>query len=189
MKCSLSCIFLGVVLVDGCVSRPPGRDASRPVFGGNHESRFVIATDRELGLHELAKMAKVIGPYRQLTQAEVRQIKARLRRWIDDLVMDEEKDIEEEQRRTPERRQLSKPEIHGVAMTRVLARLGKDLALPVVTSDNRSVVAFGSIQDETVEVTSTAYEIDTPPAQLKPGSEVTQLDGTKATLIDDTKKR
>ena len=159
------------------------------MFGGTHEARFQIVTDRELDLHELAKIAKVIGPYRQLTQAEVRQIETRLRRFVDDLVVEEEKRIEAQQRRTPPRRPLSKTEIHAEAKSRVLSRLGKDLALPLLTSDNRSVVAFGSIQGEAVEVTSTAYEIDKPASRIKPGGEVTKLDGTKAMLIDNTAKR
>jgi hypothetical protein len=78
-------------------------------------------------------------------------------------------------------------EVQATARERVLARLGKDLALPVLTTDNRSVVAFSKMDGEQFQVTTKAYEINVAASQLRSGAKVTALNGQPSTVVGQPK--
>ena len=71
----------------------------------------------------------------------------------------------------------------GAARQRVAERMGRILALPILTSETQSAVAFGKITDSALELTPTAYQVDTPVAGIAPGGEIHTADGQKATLV------
>ena len=208
-------LFMLAALIGCHTSTAPG-NLDAPVFGQRHETTFVVDASRAVNVHELAHIAKVIRFYKELTPHEIMVIQAQLKREVDDLVaveMQSMRPATEQQRRVLEHRlreQLKAVkqdaaataklnaahqaellrldrEVELTARERVLARLGKDLALPMLTTDNRSVVAFGKMEGEQFQVTTKAYEIDTAAAKLSPGAKVTALNGKPSTVIGQPK--
>ncbi len=182
------------------------------MFGHTKPTAFVIDTDRTVSAHELAHFAKVIRVYKELTPADVAEIQRRLKKGVDDLVAVEWQSMQPQlikQKQGLETKHQRKLEAvkadpaekaklvaaheaalqkledaaRRVARERVLARLGKELALPMPTKDDRSVVAFGRMEGEQFEVTSKAYEIDVAAGKLRSEAKIAKQDGGKATLV------
>lgn len=149
-------------------------DGPNPVRG----TTFLITTDKPLGVRQLVRTARVIAEYRQLTRDEIAEIQRRLSRIFADMVSAEL----ELMRREPASASSSRP-TRALARARVLTRLGPDFALPLLTPDNRSVVTFGRITGDGIEVIRTAFEIDAPVSTLPAGAEVTTPDGRSAMLV------
>lgn len=211
-----SSFLLVLVALASCQTSTPPGSLDAPVFGQRHETSFVIDAGRAMSVHELAHIAKVIRFYKDLTPHEIMVIQAQLKREVDDLVQVEMQSMRpaaEQKKRVLEQqhREQLKTVKHNAAQTaaliavhqaellridhevemtareRVLARLGKDLALPMLTTDNRSVVAFGKMEGEQFQVTTKAYEIDTAAIQLSPDAKVNTLDGKPSTVVGQPK--
>jgi len=201
-----------VLALAGCNASRSSADLDGPMFGARRETTLLIETDRTVDVHELVRLAKVVRFYRNLSAHEVEDLRRRLQQEVDDLVdvelqsarpqlekqkarleVQHRKDLESVRADPGKARALQ--ESHAIALQRleqdareqarqrVLARLGKDLALPVLTNDNRSVVAFGRMNGEQFQVTAKAYEIDVSISALKPEAKVITADGRKATLL------
>lgn len=140
---------------------------------------YLITSDQPLSVRQLVRTARVIAEYRQLTPAEITQIQRRLSRIFEDMVTAE---LQAMQRDAEARPELPRPTRRD-ARARVIQRLGPEFALPLLTLDNRSVVAFGRVTREAVEVTKTAFEIDAPVASLPAGAAIKTAEGQKATLV------
>jgi hypothetical protein len=146
---------------------------------------YVITTDDSVSVQQLYQTARVLGKYREMNEAEVKAVETELMRLFDRVVVVEQRRLqkEEDQRAKKERR---KPLVvtRAQAKASVLDRLGKDLALPVLAGENRSVVAFGRVDGESVEVSRTAYEVSPLRPEVKTGDKVELPDGkSTATLI------
>lgn len=208
-RCFIVAAALGLA---ACHAPTSLRDLDAPVFGRSGATSFIIDTDRPLDVRELARFARVIRLYKELTPIELTAIQRRLQREVEDLIAVElqalrpgfEKNkvqIELQHRaqldaargdagksaallvaHKVELQQLE-TKLHEEARDRVLARLGNELALPLRTSDNRSVVAFGRMDGEQLQVTSKAYELDVAAQNLKSEAKITASDGSKATLV------
>lgn len=208
--------LLTLAALAGChTSTAPG-NLDAPVFGQRHETTFVVDASRAMNVHELAHIARVIRFYKDLTPHEIMVIQSQLKREVDDLIqveMQSMKPAAEQKKQALEktyREQLKAvkqdaaktgaliavhqaelqridQDVQVTASERVLARLGKDLALPVLTTDNRSVVAFGKMEGEQFQVTTKAYEIDVAASQLRSGTKVTALNGQPSTVIGQPK--
>jgi hypothetical protein len=167
-----------VMLLTGCDS-PTGSSTGMS---------YLLTTDETVDLRQLVRVARVIGPYQQLTAADMQRIRTRLQDVLDDLVSVEIGQMErEEKARVKAGKPPSPPrtaeQMRQTARERVLARLGKDLALPLLTSDNRSAVAFGKVTGTGLEVTATAYEVDLPRSELKAGTTVKNAQGAEAKVV------
>jgi hypothetical protein len=143
------------------------------------EQSFIISsTEGQVGVRQLVRTARVLREYRQLTAAEIEQVQQRLTAIFGQLVDVEYQRLQAEAKRlglpAPKRKD---------AEAAVRKQLGKVLALPILTTDQRSVVAFGQLTPGATQVTRMAYEVDAPVAQLQTGSQVQALDGAKATLV------
>ena len=137
-----------------------------------------------MDVDELATVARIIGPYRQLTPAEMMDVERRLERALDRLVDLEMQEMEKERKRAPLSSPLRKRVVtREAARQRVIDRLGKDLALPLITSDNRSAVVFGRVSNDKVKLSSTAYEIDQKPVK-DTFQKVTTPSGGSAVVVD-----
>ena len=203
--------FVAVLALTQCRTATAPGDLDKPMFGGSHATAFVVETDRALKLGELAHAARVIGFYKELTPGEVAAVGQRLRREFDDLVavevqalrpgFDKQKAAMQTLHATTLEARKANPAVTArlvakheadlrkleatmrqQARERVIARLGKDLALPLQTSDQRSVIALGRMMGEQFQVTSKAYEIDVAASKLAAGAVVTTLAGGKATV-------
>lgn len=210
-----SSLILMVVLLVGCSASRSPSDLDGPIFGFRHETTMLVETDRTVDVHELVRLARVIRFYRDLTPDEVDDLRQRLQQEVHDLIdieLRSARPLLEKQKARLEgqhRKELlalrgdpaqakAVQEFHATALRRleeeareqarqrVLARLGRDLALPVLTNDNRSVVAFGRMNGEQFQVTAKAYEIDVSISALKPEAQVMTADGRKATLLGRT---
>jgi hypothetical protein len=139
---------------------------------------YIISTDQPLSVRQLVRTARVLREYRQLTAAELTEISQRLSRIFEALV-----DAELEQMKQQAIIQHQPMPTRREARQRVAQRMGHILALPILTSETQSVVAFGKITDSSLELTPTAYQVDTPVAGIEPGGEIRTSDGQKATLV------
>jgi hypothetical protein len=178
-------ISLSLIALNGCQQTQPGADADAPMFGrAKTDATFLVSSDEPVGVGELVRVARIIGPYRQLQPAEIAALELRLEKKLDRLVeleyqqmLKEEKAIAKTQ---PSRRRVITRES---ARERLLARLGKDLALPLLTSDNRSAVVFGRVNKADIKVLPTAYEINQQLNQ-EPPQQVVTPSGARATIFD-----
>ena len=142
---------------------------------------YLISSDQELSVQQLARTARILSRYRDLTDAELAQVERRLQRVFEDMVsLEFQQMVKAEARRAKAEGRPVKRITRADARAQLLDRLGKDLALPVLAEENHSVVAFGRVQEGKVEVTRTAYQIDTPAATnvssvQKPGGGVAKL--------------
>lgn len=142
------------------------------------EMSYIISTDEVVSVRQLVKTARVLRAYRQLTAVELREISLRLSRIFEALV-----DAELEQLRVQAKAERRPMPTRALARQQVVQRVGRILALPILTSETQSAVAFGKITDSAVELTPTAYEVDRPIVQLAPGGEIHTPEGQKATLV------
>jgi hypothetical protein len=195
-----------------CHTTTVPHDLDKPLFGNGTMTTFVVETDRALKLDELVHVARVLRIYKELTPAEMTVIAARLREEVNDLVEVEVKSLRpsyEKQKAVMKAKHAETLDatkgnpavsarlavIHAAelqrleatmkqqARERVMARLGKDLALPLRTEDQRSVIAIGRMTGEQFQVTSKAYEIDVAVSKLASGAVVTTLEGGKAKVV------
>lgn len=209
---SRASLILMVLVLAGCSSSRSPRDLDGPIFGSRNETTLLVETDRAVDVEELAHFVKVVRFYRDLSPQEVDELRQRLQQEVDDLVDVELQSVRpqlEKQKARMEGRHRKEmaaikgdpvkvkalQESHATALRRidddareqarqrVLARLGKELALPVLTNDNRSAVAFGRMNGEQFQVTAKAYEIDASLSALKPEAKIITADGKKATLL------
>lgn len=173
------------LLLAGCSSPRPGADPDAPMFGRNRtSSTFLVSAEGAVDVDEIATVARIIGPYRQLTPAEMMDVERRLERALDRLVDLEMQEMEKERKRAPLSSPLRKRVVtREAARQRVIDRLGKDLALPLITSDNRSAVVFGRVSNDKVKLSSTAYEIDQKPVK-DTFQKVTTPSGGSAVVVD-----
>ena len=208
-------LFVSLSLLTGC--QPGAvRDLDAPVFGYRTETTFVVDASRPVNVHELAHFAKVIRLYKTLTPREIMAIQTQLHREVEDLIAVEMQSMRPavaQKKRTLETKhraelqaaktdpvksaqlvaaheatiQRMEADLKQEARERLLARLGKDLALPVLTTDSRSVVAFGRMQGEQFQVTTKAFEIDVAAAMLRTGAKVSDTNGNEATVVGQPK--
>lgn len=163
--------WLILILLPGCTTLPPGQ-ADRPLFGSSSAPvSFIISSDRPVSVRELSRVARAVRPYKQLSAAEIAEIQDEVRRVVDDLVAAELAG----QTPSPPRQQQ--------ARARVLKRVGRQVAVPLPTHDQRPAVAFAKLENGEVRVTPTAFEIDKPAEQLTPDAEVTTPEGSPARLL------
>jgi hypothetical protein len=143
---------------------------------------YLIEADRALGVRELVKIAHVLRAYRDATPAELNEARAKLSRMIDGLV---DIEVEEMMKLEPARpKPRAKTIVRVAARARVIERLGKEFALPMLSSESRSVVMFGKVNGDLIEMTPTAYELDVAVKDLPVGSQIAKRDGSKATLLN-----
>lgn len=175
----LSCLVITLLLLSalaGCTSSRLS-SAADPVT-------YTITSDGELQVRDLVRTARVLAKHRDLTDTELDEVRKRLSRIFEGLVT-----LELESLRKQEAAQARKEGRRVRNITRadarqqLLERLGKDLAVPVLSNENRSAVAFGRVEKDGVEVNRTAYEIDQPVADLPPGSRITTPERKKAALL------
>jgi hypothetical protein len=185
----LSRALLLTLLLAGCASPSRG-----PIT-------FLIETDRPLGVREVARIARVLGSYKQLTPTEMAHATIRLRRAINDLVEIEYQRLKREAASPPCAKSTVRPskpaplvakalprDLRAEARANVLSRLGTELALPMLNAENRSVVMFGSLSNGQIDLTPTAYEIDHVAGQALPvGGQIARKDGIRATLVQPMK--
>ncbi|MCX6856299.1 MAG: hypothetical protein NTV80_15500 [Verrucomicrobia bacterium] len=178
-------IFLILLALNGCQQTQLGADADEPMFGkAKTDATFLVSSEEPVGVGELVRVARIIGPYRELQPAEIAELELRLEKELDRLVEIEYQQMLKEEktivRTQPSRRRVITRE---TARERLLARLGKDLALPLLTSDNRSAVVFGRVNKGDIKVLPTAYEINRQMNQEPPQQVVTPA-GARATIFD-----
>ena len=165
-------LALASIVLGGCSSAP-----SSP-------TTFLISSDRELSVRKLVLTARILNRYRDLTEGEVADVERRLQRVFDDLVtLEFQQMVKAEAQRAKTEGRPARRITRADARTQLLARLGKDLALPVLAEENHSVVAFGRVQEGKVEVTRTAYQVDTPATAN--AITVQRPDGGVAKLVTD----
>lgn len=165
------------ILLFGCATSSKPGTSSGPIT-------YIVTSEEELQVRDLVRTARVLSRYRDLNNLEMADIQKRLTRIFDELVTVELETLRKQEavRATKAGRQ-PRPVTRADAREQLLQRLGKDLVLPVLTNENHSVVAFGRITGDGVQVTRTTFEIDQPAADLPPGSIVTTKEGSKATVI------
>jgi hypothetical protein len=142
------------------------------------EQSFIISTDSEIGVRQLQRTARVLREYRELTASEIANLEKQLTAIFKGMV-----DVEFQRQREEAKRKGLPPPTRAAAEDTVRKRLNHVLALPVLTSDQRSVVAFGKLKPGAPEIARMAYEVDAPVATLETGAEVTAMDGAKALLV------
>lgn len=178
-------ILFSLMVLSSCQQTQSDADPDAPIFGqAATNATFLVSADEPVGVEELVRVARIIGPYRQLEPQEIAALEIKLKRELDRLVDIEFEQMLKEQksitRHQPFRRIIVTRES---ARERLLARLGKDLALPLLTSDNRSAVVFGRISKEAIKLSPTAYEISPSTPQEQPQQVVTPS-GVKAKLFN-----
>jgi hypothetical protein len=173
----------GLLSLNSCQHPVTEEAADQPLFAGRQRTTFVVTSDRPVTVQQLGRMAKIIGPYRQLGPVELATIKLKLEDEIADLVEVEFSALEKAEQAKPKAQRRSTRDLRSLARERVLARLGRDLVMPLLTSDNRSAVVFGRLKDSQFEIVDTAYELDRPLATIPTGSALPKPDGGSAILI------
>ena len=155
-------ILLGMMFGTGCQHPGDGEDVDGPMFGrAKRGARFLISAEEPVGVGELVEVARLLGPYRQLEASEMEALEARLEKELGRLVEVEFETLLRAEKRASRGRVFRRPVVTRASAREVLlARLGRDLALPLLTSDNRSVVVFGRVTGEAVKVSATAYEVE-----------------------------
>jgi hypothetical protein len=178
-------ISLSLIALNGCQQTQPGADADAPMFGrAKADATFLVSSEEPVGVGELVRVARIIGPYRQLQPAEIAALELRLEKELDRLVeIEYQQMLKEEKAISKTQPSRSRVITRESARERLLARLGKDLALPLLTSDNRSAVAFGRVNKADIKVLPTAYEINQQLNQ-EPPQQVVTPSGTRATIFD-----
>lgn len=146
----------------GCKHPGGGADLDEPMFGrAKRGARFLISAEEPVGVGELVEVARLLGPYRQLEVSEMEALEARLERELGRLVEVEYETLLKAEKKASRGRVFRRSVVTRESAREVLlARLGRDLALPLLTSDNRSVVVFGRVRGEAVKVSATPYEVD-----------------------------
>lgn len=171
----------------GCAA-PADRtgDLDAPIFGSAHPTTFVISPESgTVHARDLATVARVLRRYKTLSAAEQALVKSSVARRLNALVALEVHRLVQAQ--APERRALQQlPDralaarrlaaldaaVQQEAAERVAQRLGRLLAVPLKTSDNRSAVAYARVGTQGVEIARDADEIDRPIASLVEGEGV-----------------
>ncbi len=149
------------------------------------KSTFLVSAEQTLGVRQIVRVARIIGPYRQLSPAEIAKIQLRVAKEFERLVDVEWAQMQKEERRQAKAHPRRRPAVitRADARQRVLARLGKELAIPLLTSDNRSAVVFGKLTPRDVQVTGNAFEIEKAADGSMP-DEVINANGLSAMVVD-----
>jgi hypothetical protein len=139
------------------------------------ETSFIISSEETLTARQLVRTARVLRELGPLDAAQLTELEARLQR-----IFDREVDAEFARMAKAARRAGKPPPTRAQAKQVVMRTMAETLALPIFTASTRSAVAFGKIRDGVAEVTARAYEVDTPVANLTPGTEVKLPNGAVA---------
>lgn len=189
---------LGLGLVSCAPQRGDTTDLDAPMFGSSRPTTFVVApADGIVHARDLAKVARVLRRYKTLDAAERALVKSAVGRRLRGLIALEVKRVEVKYQaeRQAIRQIRDKPTakkrlavlettIRREAVARVAERLGNLVAVPLKTSDNRSVVAFAKVSASGIEVAADAGEIDRPIASLVNGEGVQTEGGRVAAFVE-----
>jgi len=185
--------YLGVaVVLSGCAAGPSGdpTQLDQPLLGsqgGGGETQFYMRTQgNEVKLEDVVAMAKVLRRYKTLDAAEKKLVELAVQRNIQGMIALEAKKIapqyEGERRRIAAMPDKESARVASAALqdrilreasARVADRLAHLAAVPVKSSENRSVVAFAKITaNNRIKVADASYEVDAPPGALGTGTKV-----------------
>jgi hypothetical protein len=147
---------------------------------------------------DLAQVARVLRRYKELSAAEQALVKSRVAQRLNALISLEVVRVtiahqgeREAVKRLPDKQQATRrlaeldSKIRREAEAHVYQQLGKLLAVPLKTSDNRSAVAFARIGETGIEVAKDAGEIDRPIATLVAGEMVEVAPRQLATVVTE----
>lgn len=145
---------------------------------------YTLSTSEEVEIRDLEQAANVLARHRDLTPEELVQVQKELTRIFENLVTIELRSMESVERRAA-KAERRRPRVITRADARqmLLQRLGKDLALPVLTNESRSTVVFGRIDEQGVSVGKETWQTDRPVTEMPTGSTVTHPAGKKAALL------
>lgn len=167
-------VSLAAVMMQGCATKP------RP----EEVVSFTFTTSDTVDVRDLEQAAKVLGRHRDLTPDELAIVSKELSRIFESLVTVELRQLEKAERKQAkiERR---KPRLitREDAKQSLLERLGRDLALPVLTNESRSTVVFGRVEKDGVTLSPQTWTNDKPVTDLPPGSRVTDPKGKPSSLL------
>ncbi len=199
MRRSLSLLVL--LALAGCQTAPVGdpTELDGPMFGAKKETSFYMMPETgNLRLRDIATVARVIRKHRTLAAAEKELLRRSAQMQFNGLIALEIQRLEPKYeplkaaaRRSlpPEQARKKVAEIERdqqrEALKNIAARMGENIALPVSSGANKSLMAFASVDEGRLEIADALYEVDVPVAKLPAKSTISGPKGEVAALLSD----
>lgn len=193
--------ILLLLALAGCETAPTGdpTDLDGPMFGAKKDTSFYMMPETgDLRLRDVATVARIIRKHRTLAAAEKELIRRSAQMKFNGLITLEIQRLEPKYeplkraaRRSlpPEQARKKVAEIERAqqqeALKNIAARMGESVALPVSSGENKSLMAFASVDNGRVEVADALYEVDVPIAKLPAKSTISGPKGEVAALLTD----
>ncbi len=169
------------------------------MFGAKKDTSFYMMPETgDLRLRDVATVARVIRKHRTLAAAEKELLRRSAQLKFNGLITLEIQRLEPKYeplkraaRRSlpPEQARKKVAEIERAqqqeALKNIAARMGESIALPVSSGENKSLMAFASVDNGRVEVADALYEVDVPIAKLPAKSTISGPKREVAALLTD----